>query len=217
MNDVRIRIGTAAILSVTAFLNITGAVAVFIWWLIFTPRFKAMPYISVTAGFAAMIGVVATVLQITTGTGISYGIRIAVILLIAMWLWSEQQPGDFFSLGVWMFGRRWGFELGMLAELGMQAFDTLVCDLDRLQTAWTLKGVKIGPGHIVTAGMILVTGSLARAQDTAELLAVRGYRHGGSLCPVFNRAPADIPGCIAAVMTMGISIVALGEFFILPW
>jgi hypothetical protein len=217
MNDVRIRIGTAAILSFTAFLNITGAVVVFIWWLIFTTRFKTIPHISVFAGFGAMIGVVATLLQITTGTGISYGIRMTVVLLIAMWLWSEQQAGEFFSLGVWLFGCRWGFELGMLAELCMQAFEALVCDLDRLKTAWKLKGVKIGAGHIVSAGMILVTGALARAQDTAELLAIRGYRQGGSLCPVFNRAPADIPQCIAAIMTMVISIVSLGEFFILPW
>ncbi|WAC04279.1 MAG: hypothetical protein OS112_07360 [Methanoregula sp.] len=217
MNDIRIRIGTAAILSLAAFLNLTGAFVVFIWWLIFIPRLKAMPHISVMAGFAAMIGVVAAVLQITTGTGISYGIRMAVILLIAMWLWSEQRPGEFFSLGVWLFGCRWGFEMGMVAELCMQAFDALVCDLDRLRTAWALKGVKVGVRHLATAGMILVTGALARAKDTAELLAVRGYRYGGSFCPSFDTSSADIIGCAGAVIAGAIAIIPVSEFFILPW
>lgn len=217
MNDVRIRMGTAAILSFTAFFNITGAVAVFIWWLIFTPRLKALPHISVIAGIVSMIGFVAIVLQITTGTGISYGIRMAGVLLIAMWLWSEQQPGEFLSLGVWLFGYRWGFEMGLLAELCMQSLDALIGDLDRIKAAWTLKGVKIGAGHIVSAGMILVVWALARAQDSAELLAVRGYRHGGTLCPAFNRAPADLFGCFGAALVGGIAIVSIGEFFILPW
>lgn len=217
MNDVRLRIATATILSCGAFVSIHGAVAALIWWLIFTPRRKALPHLSVIAGFAVMIAAVAAVLQVTEGTGISYGIRMGTVILVAMWLWSERQPGEFLSLGVWLFGNRFGFELGVVAELSMQAFDALIRDLDQLKTAWMLKGIRMGTGHLTTAGTILITGALIRAQDATELLAVRGYRHGGSLCPAFNPLPADICGFIAAIIAGSIAVIRVGEFFILPW
>ena len=217
MHDVRLRIATAAILSCGAFVSIQGALAALGWWLIFTPRRKTLPHRSVITGFAVMIAAVAAVLQVTEGTGISYGIRMGTVILVGVWLWSERQPGEFLSLGAWLFGNRSGFELGMIAELGMQAFDTIIRDLDQLKTAWMLKGIRIGTRHLIPAGAILVNGALIRAQDTTELLAVRGYRHGGSLCPAFATTPADICGFVAAIMAGSIAVMPVGEFFILLW
>jgi phage-related protein len=38
MQDPRIRIAAAAVLSLAAFLSLHGAAAAFLWWLVFTPR-----------------------------------------------------------------------------------------------------------------------------------------------------------------------------------
>ena len=217
MNDVRFRIASATILSLGAFASIQGAVAALVWWLIFTRRLKALPRWPVVAGFGGMIVVVAVVLKVTNGTGISYGMRMGSVFLIAMWLWSERKPGEFLSLGFWLFGNGSGFELGMIAELGMQAFDGLLRELDQLRTAWHLKGVRLETGHLTAAGAILVNGALIRAQDTADLLAVRGYRHVGTLCPVFRPGPGDICGFAAAIVAGVVAFIPVGEFFILPW
>ncbi len=216
MNDVRIRIGTACILSLAAFLSIAGSVAVLVWWLLFTPRFKSLTRISLLTGSIAMVSAVAVLLQVLYGTGISYSIRMSAILLVAAWLWSEQRPGEFFQFGVWLFGRRWGFELGMTAELAMLAFDDLVRDLSWLKTAWKLKGMQMNTGNLAMAGIVLVTKTVERAVDTSELLAVRGYRMGGTLCPVFNRSPGDIIECIAALAVGLFAIIPVSGFFILP-
>jgi len=39
MRDIRLRTGTATLLSIIAFYSIPGAVAALVWWMIFTPNF----------------------------------------------------------------------------------------------------------------------------------------------------------------------------------
>lgn len=217
MRDIRFRVSSAVILSIAAFLSLAGALAALLWWLIFTSRFTRLPKMSIIAGSAAMIGIIALLLQLLEGTGMSYGIRMGAILLIALWVFSEQQPGEYLALGVWLFGCRYGFELGLLAELGMQAFEDLLCDLERLQTAWAMKGTPLSIAHLPVAGLVLVRGALMRAQDTAELLAMRGYQCGGRFCPVFRPDASDIFGCATAAIILSGMIIPVGEFFILPW
>jgi energy-coupling factor transport system permease protein len=215
MQDPRIRIGASALLSFSAFASVHGAIAVFLWWLVFTQRLRTLRRIGPAAGLLALVFALAFLLQILYGTGISYGIRMGVILLVGMWLYSEQEPGEFLNAGVWFLGKRAGFELGMIAELALQAMDTLLSDLERIRMAWNIKGIRFGVRNMVPAGSVLVHGALLRAEDMTELLAVRGYRNGGSLCPAFTATRTDI---IAGALAAGIGLFGffnVSDFFIL--
>ncbi|OPY37714.1 MAG: hypothetical protein A4E35_01143 [Methanoregula sp. PtaU1.Bin051] len=216
MNDIRIRTGAAFILSLAAFLNTTGAVAVMLWWLLFTRRFKSFNRSSIPIGSIVMVSAITLILQALYGTGISYGIRMSAILLVAIWLWSEQQPGEFLHLGVWLFGRRWGFELGVAADLAMLAFDDLLRDLSRIRIAWRIKSIQLTAGNLSKAAIVLVRRTIERATDTSELLAVRGYQRGGSFCPAFHTESGDFLGGIAAVAVGLFAIIPVSGFFILP-
>jgi len=215
MQDPRIRIAAAAILSLAAFMSLHGAAAVFLWWLVFTPRLQLAKSIRLVFSLILIIAFFSLVLELSGGSGLSYFARMTVILLIGMWIFSEQKSGEFLSIGVWLFGDRAGFELGMVAEMGMQSLVSVTADLDRIRMAEKIKGMQWEVRSLVPAGLVLVHGALARAEDTAELLAVRGYQSGGTLCPKFITPPMDI---VAGMVTLGILIFALipvSEFFIL--
>ena len=215
MQDVRIRIGSAAILSVIAFLSLAGALAVFIWWLILTPRIPLLKKIRTTYPVFFLIAFFSLVLEITGGGGISYFVRMSVIVLIGMWLLYEQQPGEILNLCVWLFGNKTGFEMGMVAEMGMQSFELLLTDLDRIRIAERLKEIPLSYKSLIPTGFILVKGALARAEDTAELLAVRGFSKGGTLCPAFVTTPRDILAGISVICLAIIAVIPVSEFFIL--
>ena len=215
MQDPRIRIAAAAILSLAAFMSLHGAAAVFLWWLVFTPRLQLAKSIRLVFSLILMIAFFSIVLELSGGSGLSYFARMTVIVLIGMWIFSEQKSGEFLSIGVWLFGDSAGFELGMVAEMGMQSLVSVTADLDRIRMAEKIKGMQWEVRSLVPAGLVLVHGALARAEDTAELLAVRGYQSGGTLCPKFITPPMDI---VAGMVTLGILIFALipvSEFFIL--
>jgi len=199
MNDIRFRTVTGVCLSFTAFFSLTGALFIIVWWLIFTRRFADVPKRSFIIGSLSLIAVVSLILELLQGTGISYGIRMIAVMLIAAWLWSEYKPGEILELAVWAFGNRNGFELGLVAELSLQAFSSLIADLGRMQTAWAIKGAGLTFSRLPAAGTFLTRSALDRARDTGELLAVRGYRRGGSLCPHFHPSHNDVISCIAAV------------------
>jgi energy-coupling factor transporter transmembrane protein EcfT len=78
-----------------------------------------------------------------------------------------------------------------------------------------LKGVPWSIRSIIPTGLILVHHTLDRAEETAEVLAVRGYTHGGSLQPSFVTTRKDfIAGffCLCAAL---IAFLPVSEFFIL--
>jgi hypothetical protein len=75
-----------------------------------------------------------------------------------------------------------------------------------LRLALRLKGGRVTLRALVAALGLLVRRELDRARDLGDLLAVRGYRHGGSLCPRFHRGRWDVPAALSAV---GIAILAL--------
>jgi energy-coupling factor transport system permease protein len=196
-------------------MSLHGAAAVFLWWLVFTPRLQLAKSIRLVFSLILIIAFFSLVLELSGGSGLSYFARMTVILLIGMWIFSEQKSGEFLSIGVWLFGDRAGFELGMVAEMGMQSLVSVTADLDRIRMAEKIKGMQWEVRSLVPAGLVLVHGALARAEDTAELLAVRGYQSGGTLCPKFITPPMDI---VAGMVTLGILIFALipvSEFFIL--
>jgi len=215
MQDPRIRIAAAAVLSLAAFMSLNGAAGVFLWWLVFTPRLQLAKRIRLVFSLLLMIAFFSLVLELFGGAGLSYFIRMTVIVLIGMWLFSEQKSGEFLAIGVWLFGDRAGFELGMVAEMGMQSLVAVTADLDRIRMAEKIKGMQWEVRSLVPAGMVLVHGALARAEDTAELLAVRGYQHGGTLCPKFLTRPLDIVAGIFALGIFILSLIRVSEFFIL--
>ena len=179
MQDPRIRIAAAAVLSLAAFMSLHGAAAVFLWWLVFTPRLQLAKRIKMVFSIILMIAFFSLVLELSGGGGLSYFIRMTVIVLIGMWLFSEQKSGEFLAIGVWLFGDRAGFELGMVAEMGMQSLVSVTADLDRIRMAEKIKGMQWDVRSLVPAGLVLVHGALARAEDTAELLAIRDTSMGG--------------------------------------
>jgi energy-coupling factor transport system permease protein len=162
-----------------------------------------------------MIAFFSVVLELFGGNGFSYFCRMTVIILIGMWVFEEQQSGEFLAISVWLVGTRMGFDLGMVAEMGIQSVSSVTTDFDRFRIAEKIKGKQWGVHSLITAGLVLVHGALGRAEDTAELLAVRGYRSGGTLCPDFSTGTID---CVAGLCALGVFIFALipvSEFFIL--
>jgi hypothetical protein len=215
MQDVRMRIGTATLLTLVSFFSVPGAAGVFVWWLVFTPRLQEIKRFRIVAGTILMIGLAALFISAGGGNGLSYLVRMIAIILIGVWLFSEQKTGEFLHLGVWLFGNRTGFEIGMIAEMGIQMAESLAADLDRIHIAMTIKGQKWGVSTLVPAGLILVSDALIRGQGTAELMAVRGFYNGGSLCPKFLHRRNDLISGGAAIAVGFLVFVPVSEFLIL--
>ena len=215
MQDPRIRTAIAAVLSLAAFLSLQGAAGVFLWWLVFTPRVQLAKKIRRIISLILMIAFFSLVMEIYGGGGLSYFARMTVIVLIGMWVYSEQKSGEFLGTGVWLLGNRTGFELGLIAEMGMQSLSSVAADFERIQLAQKIKGMKWGVRSLIPAGLVLVHGALIRAEDTAELLAVRGYHSGGTMCPKFSTSPMDIIAGIIAITIFLVTLIPVSEFFIL--
>lgn len=215
MQDVRLRTGTATLLSLVAFLSITGAVAAFIWWLIFTENIRLVRRNRLVIPSILLIGIFGFILEITGGGGVSYFFRMMVVILTGVWLLSGQKPGEFLHLGTWLLGSRAGFELGMLAEMALQNLNLLLPDFERIRAAGRMKGVRSGLRSMIPTGRVLVHGTLLRAEDTAELLAVRGYVQGGTFVPVFTRGRMDLVAVFFALCAAVIAVIPVRAFFIL--
>lgn len=215
MHDVRLRTGTATLLSLIAFFSIPGAVAAAVWWVVFTDNFRLVLRNRLVIPSIALIGVFGIILELTGGEGISYVFRMTVVILIGVWLLSGQKKGEFLHLGCWLFGNRTGFELGMLAEMALQNLDLLLADFDRIRAAERMKGVRSGVRSFISTGMVLVHGTLLRAEDTSELLAVRGYMQGGTFVPVFAQDRMDYSAVFFALCAAVIGVIPVSAFFIL--
>jgi energy-coupling factor transporter transmembrane protein EcfT len=215
MQDIRLRTGAAIVLCIAAFISLPGAIAVFVWWLLFTHRFSGPGQVRMLVPVACLIAFFSAVLAWTGGDGLSYFLRMMAMVFVGFWMFAEQKSGEFLRFGVWLLGDRAGFELGMLADMGMQAMHLLVRDFDRIRIAERLKGCRPGWKTLVPAGLVLVNGALSRAEQTAELMAVRGYRDGGSLCPSFAGSSRDLPACLGALCVLLIALMPVSEFFIL--
>jgi hypothetical protein len=215
MQDIRLRAGTAALLSLVAFTSIGGAAVVFIWWLIFCGPLQVLRKMRRVIPAIILIVFFGVVLELTGGGGISYCLRMTVIILIGAWVYSWYHQGEFLKIGTWLLGKKTGFDLGLVAEMGMQSLELMVLDFSRIRKAQELKGKRTGLRSLVPTGSILIYGALRRADETAELMAVRGYTHGGSYCPEFETSMKDIIAGIAALCMGIIAFIPVSEFFIL--
>jgi energy-coupling factor transport system permease protein len=215
MQDIRLRAGAAALLSLAAFTSITGAAVVFVWWLVFSRPLQVLQKMRMVIPAILLIAFFGLVLELTGGSGISYCLRMTVIILIGAWVYTGYRQGEFLRLGTWLLGKKTGFDLGMIAEMGMQSLELMVSDFSRIRQAQELKGTRWGLRSLVPAGSILIHGALRRADETAELMAIRGYCHGGSYCPKFETPLRDIIAGIAALCMGIITFIPVSEFFIL--
>jgi len=215
MQDIRLRIAAALVLTLSAFFSLVGAALVFLWWIACSGKISEIMRMRMILPVAGMLAFFSVVLSLTGGDGVSYFLRMIVIVLIGSWVYAEQKSGEFLHLGVWLFGNRIGFELGMLADMAMQTLHLMIRDFDTIRIAQALK--EAGPAWktLVPGGLVLVTGALSRAEHTAELMAVRGYRCGGSLCPRFFPTRGDIFRCMTALCILLITTMPVSEFFIL--
>lgn len=215
MQDIRLRTVTAIVLSLAAFISLLGAALALLWWITCSGRVREVLKMRMLLPVAFMLAFFSAILSFTGGDGISYFLRMMVIVLIGSWVYMEQKCGEFLRFGTWVLGDRTGFELGMLADMGMQTLHQMGQDFSTIRTAQAQKGGGPAWKTLVPAGLVLVTGAITRADHTAELMAVRGYRSGGSLCPRFPGARGDLLRCLAALCVLIISLVPVSAFFIL--
>lgn len=215
MQDIRLRTATAIVLSLSAFISLWGAALAFLWWIAFSGRVTDVVRMRMLLPVALMLAFFSSILFFAGGDGLSYFVRMMVVVLIGAWVYVEQKCGEFLRFGTWVLGDRTGFEIGMLADMGMQTLHQMGQDFSTIRCAQAQKGEGPAWKTLVPAGLILVTGAITRAEHTAELMAVRGYRDGGSLCPRFPNDRGDQIRCFAALCVLIISLVPVSEFFIL--
>lgn len=215
MQDPRIKLLCAFLLSLAAFASVTGAVAVFVWWLVFTPRWRSIRHRTAILATLVLFVIIAGVMTLAGSDGLSYLVRMTAILLVGTWLYAESCTGDFLSVGTWLFGNRIGFEAGMIAGMAMQMANGLFEDFRRIRIATGQKGQAWSIRSIVPVGRVLIHDALRRADDTAEVLATRGYRNGGTICPSFHTTLRDTVAGICAVVALVLAYLPLSEFFIL--
>jgi energy-coupling factor transport system permease protein len=162
-----------------------------------------------------LFGIIAGVLTLCGNDGISYLVRMTAILLVGTWVYADSFPGDFLAVGTWLFGTRIGFELGMIAGMALQVASGLSEDVGRIRIAARQKGQTWGIRSIVPVGRVLIYDTLRRADETAAILAMRGYRNGGTLCPSFHTTLRDGIAGICAVVALVLACLPVSEFFIL--
>ncbi len=215
MQDPRLRLLSTVVLSLAAFVSTTGAIVAFIWWLAFTPRTKALPRPGVLLSLIAMIAVTALVSELGGGPGLSYFVRMVAVLLLAAWAYAETEEGEVLAVAVWGLGRRIGFEIGLIAEMGLTGLLVIRQEIDQIWVALALKGAKVGVRSIVPIAVLLIVTQIRRADEVARLLVVRGYTLGGRICPRFKTDPQDILASLSAVMLGFLSCLPLRDVFIL--
>jgi len=202
MQDPRIRLACAFLLSLAAFISIAGAAAAFLWWLAFTPRWNGIRHVRAVLAMVLLFGLVAAVMVLSGTNGLSYLVRMTVILLVGTWVYTDSRPGDFLATGTWLCGNRAGFELGMIAEISLGMAQGLSDDVSRVRLAAAQKGQPWGVASLLPAGRVIISDALHRADETTEVLAARGYRGGGTLCPQFSPALFEIVAGACAVAVL---------------
>jgi hypothetical protein len=213
MQDPRIRIFVVIALSVAAFISLTGAALAFLYWICLPGMLRCIRRPAAIL-FFSMIVVVSVITELTTGNGLSYFIRMTVILLLALYAYTSYVPGEFFRVSVWLFGTR-GFDPGLIAEMSMEALNDLEDDSSKIRIALRQKEVPLNFSTLVPVIGMFVLNQIRRAYDQADLLTVRGYRNGGTLCPEFHPKMPDYLGGIVAILILFIAIFPVRDIFIL--
>ena len=215
MQDPRIRLLATLVLSVASFVSIWSAILVFLWWLVFAERRKTFRNgISVVMLFGT-VTLAALATELTGGPGLSYFIRLGVVALIALWVYNAWSPGEALKVSVWTFGCGAGFDLGLIAEMSMQALNQAGEDFERSRIALKFKGGSLRGKAILSVASQLLSLQIMRIHHQADLLAIRGYRKGGNLCPEFITPPRDLLAGSLAIIIGLFTFIPVRDIFIL--
>ncbi|MDO8841468.1 MAG: hypothetical protein Q7V06_04015, partial [Methanocalculus sp.] len=138
------------------------------------------------------------------------GIRMGVILFISFWAYTEFRGGEMLDLFVSALSDRQGFDIGLTAEMTMQGIHLAGSDIRQIQRAFTIKDMNIGWKTFIPAAVTLLLLHIKRSDETATLLALRGFNGGGTYEPAFQT------GRRAIILTL-ISSIPLIVSIILIW
>lgn len=191
MDDPRMRLLATIALTAAAYTSVAAALLTLLWWAIFCPwkTLVARRYAAAVLFFT--IALVAVVVQLTTGGGTSYFVRMGAIATIALWASAAWQPGDLLGTAVWAFGARGGFVIGMIGEMAVIRIAALEEEFKRVSLAFSLKGQKISPANLIPLCYLVLQRALIGAGDQADLLALRGFSGKGVICPCFRQGRTD--------------------------
>ncbi|MDD4126702.1 MAG: hypothetical protein PHV39_03325 [Methanomicrobium sp.] len=201
MQDARLRLFSIFLLSLSAFINLAGAGLVFIWWLLFTDRQRSLPSLKLYFGLLILTAAAASFMQIKSLDGISYFIRMIVILLIACWAYMEISSRDLLNIMTWLFGKKYGFEMGLISGIALNRIKLISEDYCRAKTAFCMKNPTVRWREFIPVIGNIFIWSLRETTEQGKILAIRGYTKGGCLCPLFSRSKKD---AIPAFLSIGI-------------
>ena len=215
MQDARLRLLSVLLLSVASFISVAGAILTLIWLFLYPVYLKAALRSKAFYLLLPFTGIVALFMQISGEDGISYFIRMGVLLLLGFSIFRGWSPGEFLDLSVWLFGTKTGFDLGLAIEMTIQGIDEASRDWSRVLTAMKLKGMHPGIRNLTSIGFLLIHLRLLRARDQADLLTTRGYQSGGSCCPEFHASNRDIIASFCAILILFSVLMPFRDIFIL--
>lgn len=215
MQDIRLRLFSLTLLSLASYASPAGAILALLWLAVVDRGRLALSRPGLILGYAVLVGAVAVFVQLGGGDGISYAIRILAILLVAAWGYASHRGGELLDLFVWLLGGRIGFDLGLVAEMGMSALEHAEEEIGQIRVALYLKGRGSGIPGILQAGLLLTESQLRRSAELGAVLASRGYRGGGRHCPDFQREKGEISAAILTILPLFFAIIPPAQFFIL--
>jgi energy-coupling factor transporter transmembrane protein EcfT len=215
MQDPRLRLLSVMVLSAATFLSVQGALLSFLWLFLYPAYLKDAVRSPAFWLLILVTGFISGITFLSGGDGLSYFIRISVIFLLAFTMYRGWKPGEYLDLSVWLFGTKWGFELGLAIEMSLQGLREASRDWSRMLEAMKLKAARPGFLTVPVLGFLLVQTRLVRAQDQADLLLTRGYVHGGSCCPEFHPDRKDSVASILSVFFFILGLFPVRDIFIL--
>jgi len=209
VQDARLRIVSTFLLSCAAFSSITGAVLVFMWWTIFARDRRNLPGRRTAVIIFGTLALVAVFTALVGGDGAGYLLRLSVVMLIAFWAFGGGAGEELFDVAVWAFGDRWGFDIGLAADMALGSLGRIEDDIILTRHAIAMKGTTGLVRSLVPLGVSVVMVQIRRAGCQAKTLAVRGYHSGGTYVPRFNHGKEDYVAFLGSIL---IIFALLGTF-----
>lgn len=215
MQDQRVIICSIILLSLASYTSVTGAAGSLVWLAAFAPvrsvitRWKR--YLPIIAGVA----IVSCIMAVTGGDGLGYGIRLTVVTIVGCCAWAMIRSSDPLGVPVWLLGNRLGFDLGMSAALVLSGISVSGCDLHRGMQAVRFKTRRPGPWELASLLCMVIERAVVRTEEQARVLALRGYRGGGSYCPAFTTTPVDIIALTLVFLVFILAFLPFSDVFIL--
>ena len=197
MKDARLKLLTVFLLSVSAYASVIGAALTFVWWLVFSGREKSLPSPKLFLGLFIITGAISLLMEYRGLAGISYLIRMSIIILIAGYAYTEISSKDMLNVMTWLLGEKYGFELGLISAIAVLKIRRLSSDCAKSRVAHRMKAVcqgrkdRLNCADYLSIAAIILIGSLKDSKEQSKVLAIRGYRCGGRLQPVFDKSKSD--------------------------